>query len=401
MRRILTIAKNDILIFLKDKRAVFFTVMTPIILTFLMGKVFTSIRGEDALVDLILIDHDQAEMGVVVTGTLALSPNLVLDVTQTEAKAKELVEGGAKPAYLVIPEGFTEKINKGEHAAISLFLSPKQDIEILLVKETVERIMDRIMTIGIATKVCVDHVTQIKKGVDVQKLVLSARSEAMGLVIDPLIKTEVITLGKKNKINTFLQYVPGYAVMFVLFAVMLGAESLLEEKETGTLKRLLICPINKMILVGGKVLGRYAIIVFQMVFLFLIGYIFFGTGFGQTVSGFFALVLLILLSCFAAIGLGMFLIIFVKTRKQIDALFPVIILPMSALGGAWWPLFLMPHWLQTVSKVTFVYWAMEGFNKVMIFGGGLSAVLINLAVLLLFGLCFLNLGLYFSKFRSE
>jgi len=40
---------------------------------------------------------------------------------------------------------------------------------------------------------------------------------------------------------------------------------------------------------------------------------------------------------------------------------------MSALGGSWWPLWIMPKWLQTLSWFTINGWAMNGFNKVMVF----------------------------------
>ena len=38
---------------------------------------------------------------------------------------------------------------------------------------------------------------------------------------------------------------------------------------------------------------------------------------------------------------------------------------MCAIGGAWFPVTLMPEFIQQVSKLTLVYWAMEGFSQVL------------------------------------
>jgi ABC-2 type transport system permease protein len=42
-----------------------------------------------------------------------------------------------------------------------------------------------------------------------------------------------------------------------------------------------------------------------------------------------------------------------------------VILLMCAVGGAWIPISMMPQVMQQVSKLTIVYWAMEGFAQVL------------------------------------
>ncbi len=38
---------------------------------------------------------------------------------------------------------------------------------------------------------------------------------------------------------------------------------------------------------------------------------------------------------------------------------------MSAIGGAWFPTSFMPEFIQKLSKLTIVYWSLEGFIKVL------------------------------------
>jgi ABC-2 type transport system permease protein len=43
----------------------------------------------------------------------------------------------------------------------------------------------------------------------------------------------------------------------------------------------------------------------------------------------------------------------------------LLILLMSAIGGAWFPVSFMPEFIQQLSKFTLVYWSMEGFTQVL------------------------------------
>ncbi len=72
----------------------------------------------------------------------------------------------------------------------------------------------------------------------------------------------------------------------------------------------------------------------------------------------------------------------------------------SAVGEAWFPLFLMPEWIQQVSKVTINSWAMSGFNGLMIFGQTLGEVLPAIGVLLLYGAVCLLLATRFFKYSE-
>ena len=70
-----------------------------------------------------------------------------------------------------------------------------------------------------------------------------------------------------------------------------------------------------------------------------------------------------------------------------------LIMLMSALGGAWFPITMMPEFVQRLSKFTLVYWAIEGFTAVLWAGqslrqilpllgilGGITAVVMSLAI---------------------
>jgi ABC-2 type transport system permease protein len=59
-----------------------------------------------------------------------------------------------------------------------------------------------------------------------------------------------------------------------------------------------------------------------------------------------------------------------------------LILTMSAIGGAWFPTSFMPEFIQSLSKLTLVYWSMEGFLAVLWAHQPLTEILPTLGILL-------------------
>ena len=58
-----------------------------------------------------------------------------------------------------------------------------------------------------------------------------------------------------------------------------------------------------------------------------------------------------------------------------------VVISMSAVGGAWFPVSFMPDYIQTLSKCTLVYWAVEGFTDVLWAGSSLLEVMPKVGIL--------------------
>ena len=200
-----------------------------------------------------------------------------------------------------------------------------------------------------------------------------------------------------RKINFQDQTVPGYALMFALFGITAGAGTILEEKEAGTFKRLLIAPLPPYALLGGKLLAQFIQSVVQLTVLFALGALLFKIDLGPSIP---ALVLLIIGTSFAATGLAMILVSFIKSQRQLRPITTLVVLAFSAIGGSWWPLSVEPQWMQSLSKVTLNAWAMQGFNGLMIFGKAFAQVLPNIVALFVYGLICLGIARRLFRFRE-
>jgi len=76
-----------------------------------------------------------------------------------------------------------------------------------------------------------------------------------------------------------------------------------------------------------------------------------------------------------------------------------VVLSIAALGGAWWPLDIVPDWMQVVGRFSPISWAMDGFHDIITRGLGVTAVLPEAGVLLAFTAVFLAVGVW--RFRYE
>jgi ABC-2 type transport system permease protein len=117
----------------------------------------------------------------------------------------------------------------------------------------------------------------------------------------------------------------------------------------------------------------------QLIVLFVFGSLLFKI---DILSNLLNLVLIVTAAAMACASFGMLLSAVSKTSSQANGLGTFLILAMSSIGGAWFPTSFMPGFIQTFSKLTIVYWSMDGFLQVLWRGAPLADILPNLGILL-------------------
>ena len=113
-----------------------------------------------------------------------------------------------------------------------------------------------------------------------------------------------------------------------------------------------------------------------------------------------ALSVMILAFCFMVTSLGMLVASLVRSYAQLDAISTILIMSLSGLGGAMWPIEIVPDFMKRLQLFVPTGWAMQGFHDIITRGLGLNSILIESSVLLLFGLVFLFLGIRLFRYEQ-
>lgn len=186
--------------------------------------------------------------------------------------------------------------------------------------------------------------------------------------------------------------VPGYSLMFVFFLISNLAGTVIEERQTGTLRRLLVAPVPRSRILLGKMVPFFLIAVLQFFIVLGVSKVAFGIDLGHSLL---ALAILILTSSLAMVSLGILIAAMARTEGQADGLAIVIVLAMAVVSGAMFPSISIPG----IQLITPHYWALQGFLNVISRGMGVSGVLTSAGVLITMSAVFFTIGAV--RFRFE
>jgi len=217
-----------------------------------------------------------------------------------------------------------------------------------------------------------------------------ARSGADGLVAVAV--ADVVGQTKRNPTVTF--YAAALGVMFLLFSATGAGGALIEEAESGTLDRILSTRVSMMTLLLGKLLYLAAIGVAQLTLMFVWGWLLFGLELLPHLAGF---AVMTVATALASSAFGLMLASVCRTRMQLVAVANLSILLMSAVGGSFYPRYLMSEKLQRFGLLTINAWAIDGFQKIFWRDEPVSSLWPQVLVLVAIGIAFFLLARRFAE----
>jgi ABC-2 type transport system permease protein len=144
----------------------------------------------------------------------------------------------------------------------------------------------------------------------------------------------------------------------------------------------------------GKILPYYLVNLIQIAIMFGVAHLLFDMSFGDPI----ALIVISMAMSATATGLGIMIASLGKTEAQVSGMSTLLTLTLSALGGCLMPTYIMPSFLQTLSRFTPHYWAMQGFQDVLVRGYGLAGLLPEAGALLGFAAVFFLVGVWRFRF---
>ena len=388
------IAAKDLKIVMRDRNAIILMFLLPMIIISVAGLALGDRFAEDIRIDVLVVDLDNSGISGEFIEFLEDIDILNVDMESNEFAARDRVKNQEYSSLIIIPRGFTGNIMTGENSELSIIVDPTEDSQNTVVEKIVEGYASRLSTNVIAVKTVAAYGIPVFDDEQKFRIVEVANQFAEPPPVKVSTETTSSTMGK---FSSFTQYVPGFAVMFLLFTtVQVGSISLLKEQESGTLRRLVIAPLRKADIIGGKIASTFFRGFVQLTVLMLFGHMVFDLNLGSDIP---AMLVLISAISLAATGLGMLVAVLVTTKDQADSVSSLLVLTMSAIGGSWWPLFIEPQFMQDLAHITITAWAMDGFYDLLFFDLGMRGILNEVGVLLL--MAFVFFGVAISRFRFE
>jgi ABC-2 type transport system permease protein len=422
------VATKDVRLFLRDRRALLFTLAAPIAIGTFFGFLFSGNGSSDRTrIHVLVADRDRSEVSkALVKG---LGGDEALEVQETTAdQAHDQVRKGKATVGVVIPSGFGHAavralFSSSEPPALALLYDPSHWGEMgmvrgLLTQHVMEAVTHEAFN-GASGRQAIDDalssaanapglgpddrkaLTDMLKGVAhwqdrIQSEPGATSARAGGLRMPFRASEEAVTSGAGVAYNGYAHSFAGMGIQFILFAAIdLGAGILLE-RQRGLWRRLRSAPLSRFTLLAGKAAGGATIALICLAGTFSFALLFLGVRIHGSVVGFLAICLS---SSLMAAAFGLMIAALGQTQAATRGISVLAVLLLTMLGGGWVPAFLFPAWMQRLTLVVPVRWAVDGLDGVTWRGLGLTYALQPVAVLLLFTLLFGLVALW--KFRWE
>ncbi|MDD5700562.1 MAG: ABC transporter permease [Dehalococcoidales bacterium] len=388
MKKSLFIALKEVRSFFADRGDLAFALLLPIAIFALMVGAFGGSSSFNGTAYLVNEDHG-ALYSTLLIQRLEEYEGLTIE-TISAAEADNKLSRSDVQMILYIPRGFSDSLAASQPATLVFRQRGNGGLtgQIIanMVRGEAERIGQELQT---QTRV---KDTLADRNIDPQTIETTVQKFIDREASAPVVTITDTTVGSSpDPVNQFL---PGILTMFVLFAVNLSAQALVEERRKGTLERLLSTRLRAGQLFMGKFLAYATRGFAQSLILLALAYLVFR--FFTPLSFLEALIVALVFSASAS-AIGMIIGSISRTDNQAVWIAVFVTMAMVMTSGTFFPI---PEGtlLHTLSRFSINTYANDAFNTIIADGGNLADVWMNLAVLM--GVAVAGLALSRVLFRT-
>lgn len=321
--------------FYRERTTMFFTIAFPILLIFVFGTIF---KDQDNLsFDMYVQDLDQTNSSARLVNTLKLNGKFKITNVDPAVDATQYAKDNKLNLVLIIPKdyerSFDQRIDTDD---------PNASVTLTFVYDPSSSSVNTKMLI---LKLVLDVINQEVSGKP------------------PFITTaETSIFAKKYRFIEF--FIPGIIAMAVMTASLFGTVNLNTElRQKGIIRKLSTTPITRTDWILSNILYQFILAVVSTVAMLVVSYAVFNVSLQINVW----LPLFIVLDVFTFVGIGMTLTRFVKEAESAAAAANALVFPMMFLSGSFFPIEMMPGFLQTFARILPLYYVNEGLRASMVF----------------------------------
>jgi ABC-2 type transport system permease protein len=328
--------------FYREKAVVFFRIAVPVILILVFGTIF--MERDNEIFELEVQDLDRTTASAELSKAIGLSGRFKISQVPPAVDAAQYARDNKRNLVLMIPKGFEESLMK------------RMGLDDLDAFVTLTKIHDP-SSFGVTTKM------------QVLDMVLAGINQEMSGK-PPFIKSaDTSILAKKYRFIEF--FVPGIIAMAVMTASLLGAVNVNAElRQKGVIRKLSTTPITRTEWILSNILYQFILALVSTTVMLLVSYGVFNVSLEINAW----LPVFVALAVFAFVGLGMILTRVAKEAESAAAAADALIFPMLFLSGTFFPVEMMPEFLQKFAKVLPLYYVNEGLRASMVSVDNMAAL---------------------------
>lgn len=364
----LTIAANSLRRLFRDRSNIFFVFVLPIVLILVLGLVFGSGFGSRVAVVVPAGDDRAREM----LDVIASSTVFETVESNDEDDARQRLRRNEVDAVIVIPVGYSERLDNGEQVEIGYFATASAggiDVQAVVDAAVVEQ-GSRIRAARFAANAA---------GTDTATALATADAVQSGLpVVDVVVEGDTADDSSTGADSGAAQQL----LLFMFLTALTSSTALIQSRRLGVSERMFSTPTTAGTIVRGETLGRFLVVMLQGVFIIFAAGVLFDISWGDPVGA------MLVVSAFAltGTGAGMLLGSTFSTEQQAGGVAIFGALMLAALGGSMVPLEVFPDTMVAVAHLTPHAWGNDAFSELILHGGGVPDIAVELTVLTLYGL---------------
>lgn len=365
---VLVFAKIDTRRLFRDKMAIFFTFLFPLIFLFIFGGIFG--RSGDVSFNVALINQSDSKFSQDFVKQAKDDKVLKVnaDITTID-QAKEAMSNSRIDAAIILPQNFGD-VQAGQQY-------PSGQAKVLYAKNNEQS--------G-------QTLTSVLQGV--------FKSINKGLVGEaPQPFTVVSESTGKAGLSNFDYLFAGLIGFSILGMGLFGPTSVFPRlKQRGVLRRYHTTSLKVWQFVVGNILSNSAAALLSVAFMITVALLvpFFDV---HLQGNLIELALFVILGAIVIFGIGLSIGGWAKNENQAAPLSNLVSFPMMFLSGTFFPRFLMPEWLQTASGFLPLTPFIDGVRMIMVEGKHLIDIMPQVGMLALWGLIIYAIA--FKVFRWE
>jgi len=344
---------------IRNRQALFWLFLFPVMMMGLFGIAFAGGQPEPKLG---LVDLDRSEMSRTVRE--GFDQAKVLDIKSYRAleSAQADLKDGDLDGVVVLRDGLAETVGQASRAGstsrvrtakIDLYFDPSNTF-----------------VSGVARGVAAGVLDEIDRAAGGTPKLLELESHSV----------------RRRNFRYIDFLVPGIIAMTMMNSAMFGlGGTIVSYRERGILRRLKVTPQPLPVFLSAQITNQLLFSILRAVLLVAVARVFFDV---SVVGSYFTLLVIIIIGSLCFVTIAFTVASVSKNREVSDSISNLITMPMMFLGGVFFPVESAPAWIQPLISALPLKYLADATRSVMIKGGGLASIGLELTILIAVTLVF-------------